>query len=289
MDFSSLLEQMWKTSIRIEYDSNTDAECQIGASKIGGMPDLPPGFEWFYFRGKPYGDMGTYENRPLSFLAQINCEEASKYDKDSILPVKGMLYFFYELETMTWGFDPKDKGSARVYYYPCDVGTLSRTDFPLELPAEYRIPEASITFSSRNELPDFDEFREWHEGFDGEHWYKYSLEYYKTKDKMIPESDEDSITKLLGYADSIQGSMLLSCEETTNGVFTGDFTELPEDVLRQYKKNCTKWQLLFQLDSIRTEEYELLWGDIGRLYFYINMDDLKALNFDNCWLILQCS
>jgi len=46
--------------------------------------------------------------------------------------------------------------------------------------------------------------------------------------------------------------------------------------------------LLFQLDSIMTKDYEMLWGDSGRIYFYVNSDDLANLNFDNCWLFLQC-
>ena len=109
MNFSDLLQSMGKSSIRIEYDKEFDSETPIGASKIGGKPDLPSDFEWFSFRGESYD--GVFENRPLSFLAQINCEEASKYDKSSMFPSKGMLYFFYELETMPWG------NVGRIYYY----------------------------------------------------------------------------------------------------------------------------------------------------------------------------
>ena len=65
---------------------------------------------------------------------------------------------------MTWGFGPQDKGSARVYYYSGDISGLSRTEYPSDLLEEYIIPEMAITFSSENELPDFEEFLEWHEG-----------------------------------------------------------------------------------------------------------------------------
>jgi uncharacterized protein YwqG len=284
MEFSTLLQSIQKSSIIIQYDQNFNSECPIGTSKIGGKPDLPSDFEWSYYEGISYKDEAG--NRPLSFLAQINCEEASKFDKDSMLPSKGMLYFFYELATMTWGFDPKDAGSAQVYYFPGDTSELSRTDFPSDLCDDYKIPEMPISFSPRTELPTFDEFIELHDGFD---WDQMD-EYDEAKRKLIEEHDEENenISKILGYANLIQNGMLLQCELTSNGVYTGT-SDGYTHVTAQQKENAKKWKLLFQFDSIQTETHEILWGDMGRLYFYINSDDLKALNFDNCWLILQCS
>ncbi len=244
---------------------------------------MPVDFEWFYYEGVSYD--GITERRPLSFLAQINCEEASEFDKDNLLPSKGMLYFFYELATMAWGFDPKDKGSSRVYYYPGNISKLKRTSLPEDLIKEYKLPEMSIMYSSKNELPDFEEFIEWHDEYGYDKWNTYD----EARKNIIPESDDANINKLLGYANLIQGGMLLNCEETSKGIYTGKPTEISEDRLQQYKENCTKWQLLFQLDSIEYENYELLWGDVGRIYFYIRIEDLLKLDFENCWLILQCT
>jgi uncharacterized protein YwqG len=287
IDFTHLLEPMKKSSIRIAYDSNTDTECLVGSSKIGGKPDLPIDFEWFYFNGESYD--GITKNRPLSFLAQINCEEINEYDKDNLLPANGMLYFFYELETMKWG-GLDDKGSTKVYYYPGSISELQRTDFPSDLLEEYKLPEMSITFSTEIELPDFEEFIEWHNEVEYNQWDSYG----ESKNKIIPESDERYINKLLGYANLIQSDMLLECEAATRGVELysergGYSNKITTEELQQYKENCTKWQLLFQFDSIETGTYELLWGDVGRIYYYINIDDLVELNFDNCWLILQCT
>ena len=285
MDFSKLLKPMQKSSIIINYDIEFNGECQIGSSKIGGKPDLPLDFKWFYFRGKSYDDI--IDNRPLSFLAQINCEEAYEYDKGKLLPSKGMFYFFYELRTMTWGGDPNDKGSAKVYYYPGSVSELCRTEFPSDLPEEFRLFEMQIDFSSGRELPDFDEFMELHDKCK----YKQIDKYDAAKIKMGFDSEEEEqgkINKLFGYANLIQGGMLLGCEKITNGIYTGEPNKIPKNELRQYKETCTKWQLLFQLDSIQTKNYEMLWGDIGQIYYYINIEDLNKLDFDNCWLMLQC-
>jgi uncharacterized protein YwqG len=275
---------MQKSSIRITC--NAIGECPVGSSKVGGKPDLPLDFNWYYFNGKSYDDI--VDNRPLSFLAQINCEEACIYDKGRLLPPKGMLYFFYELVTMTWGFDPKDRGSARVYYYPGRVSELHRTDFPMDLFEEYRFPEIQITFSNKNELPAFEEFCEWYEkDYD---WDEY--DEAKTRmgfDSELNSNEEEPISKLLGYANVIQNGMLLECEQVTNGIYCGEPIEIPEGKLRQLKENSKKWQLLFQIDSIYLEGREIMmWGDMGRLFYYVKIDDLKKMNFDNCWLILQC-
>lgn len=33
----------------------------------------------------------------------------------------------------------------------------------------------------------------------------------------------------------------------------------------------------------------MMWGDVGRIYFWIREQDLKNFDFDKTWLILQCS
>ena len=71
--------------------------------KLGGKPYLPADFEWPAFRS---ADDGI--TRPLSFFCQINLAQMKPYDKDNVLPESGMLYFFYECGSSTWGFDPAE-------------------------------------------------------------------------------------------------------------------------------------------------------------------------------------
>lgn len=47
------------------------------------------------------------------------------------------------------------------------------------------------------------------------------------------------------------------------------------------------WLLLFQLDMVYYEDFELMFGDSGRFYFYIRREDLVERQFDKVWLILQ--
>lgn len=282
MSLHKLLESMQKTSIRMTFSAIGD--CPVGSSKIGGKPDLPPGFEWFYYQGKSYG--GINARRPLSFLAQINCEEIHEYDKESLLPSAGVLYFFYELATMTWGFDPNDGGSARVYYHEGSVSELHRTDFPADLPEEYQFPEIPVGFLAKDDLPSYDEFLELTDRRD----YDWK-EYYDIAADLGFDLDEHSVTKLLGYANIIQSDMLLLCEMVTNGIYCGNADYgVTEDELHRLKENSKKWQLLFQIDSIFIDGRDIMmWGDVGRLYYYIKIEDLINRNFISSWLILQCT
>ena len=278
MDLHKVLDGLSKNAIRLEFKMDNKEEIPIGSSKFGGKPDLPKGFEWFYFSGEDTD--GVTKERPLNFLAQINCAEIRQYDKDGLLPLKGILYFFYDLAAMTWGFDPKDKGSARVYYFDVDVSELARTNFPHDMEDEFKLPEIKLGFSKKYDLPDYEEFREFYEY---ENW-----EHYNEVKAMKGHGYEETVSKLLGYADLAQGEMLLDCELVTNGIYTGYPPDITDEELEKFKENRDQWQLLFQLDSLTTDDFELMFADAGRIYYYIKKDDLEKRNFDDCWLILQC-
>ena len=288
MKYNEILKPLQKNAVRIKY-TNKNTKAGIGNSKIGGKPDLPADFEWYYYNG-----------RPLSFLAQINCAEAKQYDKDDLLPSQGMLYFFYEIEEMVWGFDPKDKDGARVYYYSGDLSALESADFPDDLEEDYIIPEMPVSFSSEVNLPDCEEY--FGDNYSTEQINDYNNVKYSMllgigddgfdvadyEDDIEEYDDFAVIHKLLGYANIIQSDMLLECEKVSNGIYCGASSDIPEKDLNNYKMNRTQWQLLLQLGTIENDGYEMMWGDCGRVYFYIKKDDLANLIFDNCRLILQC-
>lgn len=278
MDLSTVFDKIKETSIKIDFKTKSTKELPLGTSKFGGRPDVPSDFKWFYYNGEDYS--GKAGNRPLSFLAQINCEEIKKYDESSLLPESGIIYFFYELSTMSWGYDPKDKGSFKVFYFDGDISELKRTDFPDDMDESFKLPEIGLDFSKKYDLPDYEEFTE---VYDYKNWDEYDEERV-----LKGYNKDESISKLLGYADLIQGGMLLECEEVGNKIYNGGIPKIEPEKLKMFKKNCSEWQLLFQLDSIITRDFELMFGDCGRIYFYIKKDDLKNRRFDNCWLILQC-
>lgn len=287
------LKDMERSQIRITYTLR-DGELSLGASKLGGMPDLPRGFEFPYFEGEGMDD--TVKNRPLAFLAQINLKEAAQFDREHLLPESGLLSFFDELDSQRWGFDPKDKGCARVYYFP--EGThLVRTPLPAELAEESLVPELAVQLRQEPSFPSWEDFTQqpiWQEpGEVKESWRKWAMEddHFEELQEALGIEEDDEIIKLLGWPNVIQNAMGEECEIVSRGYYTGDqegYEKIPEQEKPGIAQRAGDWRLLLQMDTVETDDYELMFGDCGRLYFWIRAQDLKERKFDDIWLISQC-
>ena len=247
------------------YMELQEGECATGASKMGGVPDLPAGMEW------PRRSDGV----ALTFIAQINFAEVHPFDLDGKLPERGMLWFFYDCsdEGMPWGFDSADADGWQVHY--AETADLEPVEAPEDL--EVTFSAAGITFASGIdllstdsdlcddlELPDeeMDDYFDWMDEREGE------------------------CNKLLGHSDNIQGGMELECEYVTNGIYCGDPSGYEKAKALGLDKNAARWSLLMQVES--NEDLGMMWGDMGRLYLWITDEDLKARRFEKSWLILQC-
>lgn len=280
LDIDKILDTLRKNEISVTAHKVKNGETVCG-SKFGGKPAVPAGFEWPRFEEENYD--GETVNRPLSFLCQINLEEICAYDKDNLLPKKGLLLFFYEQETMCWGFDPKDEGCARVYYFE-DISQLTEADLPDDMNDAYKVREYGLSFSANDSYPSYEEL-ECYSDTDCD-WEDYD-EAVENKGYEV----ESERHKLLGYADLIQGEMLTECEKTSRGIYCGNadsYRNEAEGTKKDVNKAATDWILLFQMASIQEDDYELMFGDLGNLYFYIRKQDLQKRNFDKVWLVLQC-
>ena len=282
----NMLEISKRNAILINYSEDENREkLSKGTSKIGGKPDLPKDFQWFYYKGEDYKKI--VENRPLSFLMQINCEEVHKYDKESLLPEKGMLYFFYELFTMTWGFSPQDRGSAKVFYYDGEIEDLVSVDFPEDMEKDCIIPESKINFESMNDYPI--DFLDYYDPDDSdEEMDRKEKEFEKDLKELGYKTDT---TKLLGHPELIQGEYWEECEGVARkNIYYGSapIKYGSNEVKKSIKENAKDWILLMQVSELEIGDYGLYFGDSGKIYFNIRKEDLKNKNFDNVWLILQC-
>ena len=124
------LAETMRNMVRLTFGGA--AELSVGASRFGGAPDVPADFIWPRFRTDTFEDDRVKE-RPLSFLAQFNCREMSAWDTEGLLPKTGLLAFFYECSSQRWGFDPADRGCARVFWFE-DLESLQPAAFPADLP-----------------------------------------------------------------------------------------------------------------------------------------------------------
>ena len=251
-------------------------------SKIGGKPYLPARFEWPTFT-----DKADNLTRPLSFFCQIKLSDVKPYDRDGLLPERGMLYFFYECESMRWGFDPDDDGAARVFWFDTsDELGCTPTDIPEGIAQEYIIPEIALEFKARSSYPMFEEF-ELYNGMEAD-WDDYDTVLARLG-KNIDEDSEDH--KLLGYADIIQNEMLTECERISRGLYCGDpesYQSTPENVEEDIARQAGNWTLLLQLSTVSKGDFEFMFGDCGMIYFYIKKDDLAAMRFEKASFSVQC-
>ena len=282
-DVQKIKEKLLKTAkneIRVSYCKSEEMLSETD-SKIGGRPAVPDDFIWPEYNGKGYCD-DEPATRPLSFMAQINLAELVEYDTENLLPKTGVLSFFYEMITMQWGFDPADKGSARVYYFP-DTTKLSFREFPSEMEEESHVPEMKMHFEKHISLPCLDTF-----DADDVDWDTYEA---CCRELGYEYDGMGDVTKLLGYPDVIQNPMEEECEAVTRGYRRGcpeDFKKISEEEKKDIREKAKDWMLLFQMGTISADETEVMFGDCGHIYFWIKKSDLENKTFETTWLILQC-
>lgn len=87
------------------------------------------------------------------------------------------------------------------------------------------------------------------------------------------ETTEQTTHRIDGHPDMIQGDMYLQCQLVTNGLYCGDATAYNHPLRKELEAHGKDWHLLLQLDS--EEDLGYMWGDSGKLYFWIRKEDCK--------------
>jgi hypothetical protein len=91
-----------------------------------------------------------------------------------------------------------------------------------------------------------------------------------------------------GWPDVIQDDMELACQLVSQGVRMGNQSEYDATFKAELEAGAEEWVLLLQLDS-DDEGPGWMWGDLGRLYWWIRRQDLAKGDFSQMWLVLQCT
>ena len=159
------------------------------------------------------------------------------------LPALGILYFFYNPESGTWGFDPRDRGSWQVFYTDKLPEECSERAAPKGLHERNVYRKKAVAFHAIETYPD---------------WQDHRVASLGMTDSQSDEYDElcravfrgCPAHQLFGHPSPVQGNdMDLECQLVANGLNCGDpscFTDLRAVELEAGRSD---WTLLFQLDT----------------------------------------
>ncbi len=250
----------------------------ISRSRLSGNASLPAEFEWPCNNG-----------RPIELILQVDLAEVAPFDAQGKLPASGLLTFFFDMEEQPWGFDPKDSQGFMVLYSSAEVSVHEHispvSEFALEERLlKFRTSLSVPAFGSRayDRLEKLTRFSD----VEADRFADFSTELAHLNSNYPPDT-WGGRHRLLGHSDNVQGDMQVEVALVTNGVYCGDATGYQDPRSKTLESNADDWILLMQIDS--DESADMMWGDVGAIYFWIRTDDLANKNFDNVWLILQCS
>ena len=255
-------------SIRLKSRRVEPADLPIGASRLGGFPDIPEQFDW---------------PADLAFIGQVDLAEVAVAAGQTALPEAGWLYFFYDVDEQPWGFDPAHAGGWRVVYggSGTDLKRPALSDLPqggtpfqlcgVDFMVDWTLPSSRSTVMRVFQ----DQFQSW--------WNQVRDGYY---DLLGENGLGYANHRLLGHPVQIQGDMQLECQLVSHGLYCGNPSGYSDPRARDLQSGATDWQLLLQVDT--DDDLNAMWGDVGMIYYWIRRDDLRAQQFDSVWLIQQC-
>lgn len=235
-------------------------------SYLGGSPLLPPGVEWPVWNGKR-----------LTFLARLSMAEMATVRAIPWLQNSGALLFFYDTDSQPWGFDPVHRGGAAVLAVP---------DAPLLGPeedvtiGEGRLPRQFVGFTPIMSLPS---------------WERPEVQELELSEEELELLDELTSRpfggapkhQVGGHPTPIQGDQMeVECQLASHGIPVGDPSGYLGPAAEELKLGAAEWRLLLQLDS--DDQLDLMWGDGGKIYFWVPEAAARRGDFTATWLILQC-
>ncbi|MFJ4921173.1 YwqG family protein [Streptomyces sp. NPDC088725] len=258
-----------RPGVRLEVAAGPDDV----TGRLGGLPALPATAEWPVWEG----------NGPLSFVASIDCAGLPTASLDIDLPKAGTLLFFYfdgqldDGEALVLAEDRTSWAGARVLYVPADETAEER-----ELPAGLR-PYPVVPLTARTEMTA------------AEPWHPQIRETFAPGAPLgqrygHPVCSEDFLDALWqfddevghqigGHAHSVQDPVEI---EVAEAVLDG---KMPWSDPR-LSDEAGRWLLLAQFAS--EDAADMMWGDVGALYWLIRPQDLAERRFERAMFTWQC-
>ncbi|MFE3173688.1 YwqG family protein [Amycolatopsis sp. NPDC059090] len=244
--------------------------------QLGGNPALPDAVEWPIWE----------EKGPLTFVAAVDCASLPREFLTIPLPETGTLLFFsfdgrYEPDNYRHIL-PTDADGYRVIFVPEGTAVAERTP-PAGLEAYPRrdvFAEIVATAPERGHI---------------------LLDQTTTASGA---SLAEAVAKVLGpgrAGTDVFGEMTWELSEDKPKHQVGGFSTAVQDAVEneiaaevleggwqdpRLKEEAARWVLLAQFDS--DNETDMMWGDVGMVYWLIRTDDLKEGRFDAARSLMQC-
>jgi len=222
------------------------AEVRLTASRFGGMPMAPPGWQW-----------PVASQEPLLFVGQINCADLRGLPGAELLPAFGLLTFFGDHDAVTGCFP---FGNHCVFHWP-DVGQLVRAKAdpdPLEV-----FPSCALVPRPILDLPDPNSRTIRNMQLSEAARSLYAEEWKALRCHGIP----DDVAWYCGFAKLLGWPALVQ----------------PTHDLDRFEDHDDA-RLLLQVDQYCNGEELHGWGPGGSLYYVLPEQDLRAQIFEGCEL-----
>jgi uncharacterized protein YwqG len=275
------LKQSLKPAIRMDSSPVSGHPLPVGASKLGGLPDLPLSLAW-----------PTWKGVPMVFLAQIQLQEVALYDLEHRLPSHGFLFFFCQSQglaqapdTKIWEYiDPYEHDSWRVLFFAGNATELRPTNAPPGLAPEALLPSCSLHCGTALMLPS-----EGGSVITSLHLAKEELKQYH---ELLADFDDMFLGRadhvlhhhwLLGYPMSTYHDPELLCQMASQHISPSQWNHLDEGTKKAIETDAREWVHLFFMDT--DENAQVTWGEYGSLSYWIKRTDLSRHHFEACWAI----
>lgn len=264
-----------------EDEAEDDPEDDVGGTRFGGDPDLPPELPW-----------PAVEGEPMVFVAQLDLAELSTFGAAAELPREGLLSFFYA------PFPPE----GQVLEHPVAVlhlRELVRLERRAAPDARARLRPHAVTFEPEVLLPALEssfcfevlrpaaEVKAFYESLARGRAERPPIDPAALAELVCTRSDCDfdrPTHRLLGHPASIQGDPYLDVEMSRCGWDAWREGTAEAMALRE---RALGWRLLLQVDAYQDDEL-LLEQDGGFFYFWIPGEALAEHDFGRARGCLQC-
>ncbi|MFV8749135.1 DUF1963 domain-containing protein [Nannocystaceae bacterium ST9] len=267
--------------LTLEPIHDDDEAPELGGTRIGGDPDLPPSQAW-----------PAVEGEPMVFVAQFDLAELAGFAELAELPRAGLLSFFYApipprgqvLEHPVAVLHLRERGELvrRVAPEPRDRLRLHSVEFE----AEHQLPMLESSFHYEVLRP-VGEVKAFYESLARGRAESPPVDDAALARLVVDRSRcdfERPIHRLLGHPSSIQGDPYLDVEMCRRG---WEGWREGSDEAMALRRQALGWRLLLQVDAEQDGEL-LLNQDGGFFYFWIPADALAVHDWSRVRGCLQC-